>query len=284
MALRGVTPEAIQKRLKMLLYGVAGIGKTTTALGMPRPYLIDTEKGAENDQYVEALKKAGGAYFFTNRFDDMCTEIKALLSEKHPYRTLIIDPFTTVFNDLVDSSAEKVGTEWGVHYREANKESKHLMNLLTRLDMNVVLTCHSKNEYGTDMKVLGQTFDGYKKLDYLFDLVLELQRRGRNDRVAVVKKTRIAGFGETDVFPVGYDEIATRYGRETLEKEAVAQALATTEQIERIKDLIELFNVPKDTWESWLEKAKAEDWTEMPADAMQKCITHLETKTQKASK
>ena len=44
---------------------------------------------------------------------------------------------------------------------------KHLLSLLLRLDMNVIITAHSKNEYGNNMVVLGQTFDCYKKLDYL---------------------------------------------------------------------------------------------------------------------
>lgn len=48
MALRGVKPTAIQKRLKALFYGAAGVGKTTAAISFPSPYLIDTEKGAEN--------------------------------------------------------------------------------------------------------------------------------------------------------------------------------------------------------------------------------------------
>lgn len=53
---------------------------------------------------------------------------------------------------------------------------KHLLDLLIRLDMNVIITAHAKNEYGDGMKVIGETYDCYKKLDYLFDLVIQIQK------------------------------------------------------------------------------------------------------------
>ncbi|HHX4254290.1 TPA: AAA family ATPase [Legionella anisa] len=63
MALRARKPETIEKRLKVLFYGDAGVGKTTAAIQFPKPYLIDTEKGAENDQYTKSYKKMVARYF-----------------------------------------------------------------------------------------------------------------------------------------------------------------------------------------------------------------------------
>src|ERR1700749_274250 len=105
MGLRGIKPEKIEKRLKALFYGAAGAGKTTAAISFPKPYLIDTEKGAENDQYVKALKKSGGVIFQTSAFEELITEVTALLTEKHEYKTLIIDPLTILYNDLLDKAA-----------------------------------------------------------------------------------------------------------------------------------------------------------------------------------
>src|SRR5438445_393207 len=147
MSLRGKKPELIQKRLKVLFYGPAGVGKTIAAIQFPTPYLIDTEKGAENKQYVKLLDQSGGAYFFT--------------------------------------------------------------------------------------------FDCYDKLDYLFDLIFEIQKRGSN-RIAIIKKTRIEGFPESENFPFSYDEIAIRYGKEILERDSIAQKLATPTQIQELKHFIEL--------------------------------------------
>lgn len=284
MALRGVKPKSIQKRLKALFYGAAGVGKTTAAINFPKPYLIDTEKGAENTQYIKTLEKNGGVIFQTSDFDDLIKEIRSLLTEKHEYKTLIIDPLTTLYNDLLDKSAliiksqskdkDVTGTEFGRHYAEANKKMKHLMSLLLRLDMNVIVTSHAKNEYAGNMTIIGSTFDCYKKLDYLFDLVFEIQKRGK-DRVGLVKKTRIENFSDNETFPFSYSEISKRYGKEILERDAIAQELASEEQIKEIERLIELFKVPEEVWKKWLDKADSEVWSEMQKDKIQKCIDHL---------
>jgi|SRR6185369_10988424 len=279
MVLRAKKPEAIEKRLKALFYGSAGVGKTTAAIQFPKPYLIDTEKGAENDQYTKILQKAGGVVFQTSDFNELMTEVKALLTEKHEYKTLIIDPLTTLYNDLLDKSAIKNGTEFGRHYSDANKQIKHLLNLLLRLDMNVIITSHAKNEYGQNMSVLGQTFDCYKKLDYLFDLVFEIQKRGK-DRVGLVKKSRIETFPDTEHLPFSYEEIAKRYGKDVLERDAVAQELADESQVKELVRLIDLIKVPEEVFQKWLDKSSSEKWEEMPKDAIQKCIDHLKSKIQ----
>lgn len=279
MSLRGVKPETVQKRLKALFYGGAGVGKTTAAISFPKPYLIDTEKGAENDQYIKLLQSKGGVIFQTSDFDELMKEVKALLTEKHEFKTLIIDPLTTLYNDLLDKSAVKNGTDFGKHYNEANKKIKHLLSLLIRLDMNVIITSHAKNEYGQNMTVLGQTFDCYKKLDYLFDLVFEIQKRGK-DRVGIVKKSRIESFQDLESFPFSYEEISKRYGKDVLERNAIAQELADESQIKEIVRLLELLKIPEETWQKWLDKSSSEKWEDMPKDCIQKCIDHLNLKIQ----
>jgi hypothetical protein len=288
MALRGKKPTEIQKRLKALFYGTSGVGKTTCAINFPNPYLIDTERGAENSQYIKILEKNNGAVFQTSDFDELLKEIITLLSVKHDFKTVIIDPLTTLYNDLVDKSAERLkriskdkeatGTEFGRHYVESNKKMKHLLSLLLRLDMNVIITSHAKNEYGNNMVVLGQTYDCYKKLDYLFDLVFEVQKRGK-DRVGIIKKSRVDSFQDGEIFPFSYQEIANRYGAELLEKEIQIEELATKEQLAETFRLIELLKVPEETIEKWLTKANAESFEEMNSIFIQKVIDFLTEKT-----
>lgn len=277
MALKAKKPAALESRLKALFYGNAGVGKTMAAIQFPKPYIIDTEGSTNKPQYVAAIEKVDGAVLMTVDFDEMVNEVKELLTTKHDYKTLIIDSLTLLYNDLLDKAERKVGTEFGRHYGEANKRMKQLLNLLFRLDMNVIITAHSKNEYGQNLAILGQTFDCYKKLDYLFDLVFEIQKRGK-DRVGLVRKSRIETFPDTDTFPFSYDEIAQRYGRHVLERDAVAQELADDAQVKEILRLIELMKVPEETYEKWLSKANSETWADMPKDALQKCIDHLISK------
>lgn len=287
MALRGIKPEAIQKRLKALFYGHAGVGKTTAAIQFPCPYLIDTEKGAENDQYIRIIKNSGGAIFQTSDFDELIKEIIALLTEDHNYKTLIIDPLTTIYNDLLEkcsifiknksSDKNSTGTEFGRHYAEAEKKMKRLLSLLLRLDMNVIITSHAKSQYSENMQVIGSTFDCYKKLDYLFDLVFEIQKRGK-DRVGLTKKSRIESIPDGDTFPFSYDEIANKYGREILERKSVSEVLASEEQVNEIERLILLLKIPEEIYTKWLEKSKSDRWSEMTEDAILKVIEYLNSK------
>ena len=57
MALRARKPEAVQKRLKLFMFGPAGVGKTTAAIQFPNSYIIDCERGTENyDKLITAGK------------------------------------------------------------------------------------------------------------------------------------------------------------------------------------------------------------------------------------
>ncbi len=277
MALKAKKPAMIESRLKALFYGGAGFGKTMAAIQFPKPYIIDTEGSTNKPQYVRAIEAVDGAVLMTVDFDEMVNEVKELLTTQHEYKTLVIDSLTLLYNDLLEKAERKVGTEFGRHYGEANKRMKQLLNLLFRLDMNVIITSHSKNEYGANLAVLGQTFDCYKKLDYLFDLVFEIQKRGK-DRVGLVKKSRIESFPDNETFPFSYEEIAKRYGRDILERNAIAQELASSEQVKELVRLIDLIKVPEEVSRKWLDKSSSEKWEEMPTDAIQKCIDYLTSK------
>src|SRR5881227_2421002 len=234
MALRAKKPEAVTKRLKLFMFGPAGVGKTTAAIQFPKSYIIDCEKGAEN--YDKLITASDSVIYQTTDINEVIQEVKSLLTEKHDYRTLVIDPITTVYNDLLDKCEQKVGADFGRHYGAANKEMKRLANLIMALDMNVVITAHAKTEYGQNFSKIGYTFDGWRQLDYWFDLVVELGKKGKK-RLAKVAKTRLEQFPDEDVFEWSYDSIKKRYDVSILERQAGVVALASAEQVREIKDL-----------------------------------------------
>lgn len=288
MALRGKKPvEGQKRRLKLLLFGPAGVGKTIAALMMPRPYVIDTEAGTEH--YGKQIEAVGGAVFSSNDFDDVVSEVGSLLTEKHPFRTLVIDSFTPLFETEIDKGEAEVGTEWGRHIAFASKPSKRLFNKLSMLDMNCVVTAHSKAQYviltnakgDKEMTKVGETFDGWKKLDYLFDLVLELQRRGTK-RIAVVRKTRLAEFPDQAEFEWSFDELARRYGAEHLEREAEVIELASPDQVARLRTLIVKAGIDKETVDKLLAKANADSLDEMTPKTVATCIAWAEGKIKQA--
>jgi len=273
--LRARKPEAVNKRLKLFMYGPAGVGKTTAAIQFPNSYVIDCERGAEN--YDKLITQSGSAVFQTNDINEVIAEVKSLLTVKHDYRTLVIDPITTIYNDLLEKSELKVGSDFGRHYGAANKEMKRLANLILALDMNVVVTAHAKKEYGDNLKLLGHTFDGWRQLDYWFDLVIELGKRGKK-RMAKVVKTRIDSFPDDESFEWSYEAIKARYDESMLEKESTAVALATPEQVGEIKALLSVVRLPEGTTDKWFAKAGVETWEDMPADLLGKCVDYVKNR------
>lgn len=273
--LRAKKPEAVVKRLKMFMFGPAGIGKTTASIQFPRSYIIDAERGTEN--YDKLITASGSVVFQTTDMQEVINEVKSLLTEKHDYRTLVIDPITTLYNDLLDKCELKVGNEFGRHYGAANKDMKRLANLIMALDMNVLVTAHAKTEYGQNLSKIGITFDGWKQLDYWFDLVIELGKKGKK-RFGKVVKTRIETFPDEDAFEWNYENIKTRYDAATLEREARQVSLASPEQVRRVKQLLESVRLPDGTVEKWMAKAGVDEWEDMPAETISKCIEFIENR------
>lgn len=269
MALRGSKPKAKAERLKLMMFGPAGVGKTTAAIQMPAPYVIDTEGGT--DHYGELIEEHGGAVFQTNDLEEVETEIRSLMTEDHPYRTVVIDPFTSLYETQLERGEREVGSEFGRHYGYANKSCKRMFSLLTAIDMNVVVTCHAKNEYGDGMKVIGQTFDGWKKLDYAFDLVIQLDKKGAA-RIGRVRKTRLKGFPDGDAFEWGIDAISDRFDLGNLTRESSVADLASDDEIQRLQHLIGVLKLDESVIGKWMTKAKVERLEDMPSDTIAKCI------------
>jgi len=273
MALRAKKPTATNKRLKLFMYGDAGVGKTTAGLQLPKPYIIDAERGTEN--YHKKINKVGGAVLHTTDIDEVIDEVRKLSTEEHDFKTLVIDPITPLYFDLVEKMEAEHGNEWGKHYGEANKQMKRLINLMMRLDMNVVVTAHSKVVYGEDMKKAGITFDGWKRLDYIFDLVLELRKQTPTKRYAKVVKTRIETFPDGETFEWNYDSLIERYSKKELERQVDAITTATAEQLAEIQVLSTKLADGVEFVDKCMRKAKVTQLADLTTEQAQKMIDHF---------
>ena len=276
-ALRFKKPEVKQQRLKCMLYGEMGTGKSTCAAQFPKTAYIDTEDTASKKKYAHMIDQNEGAVLATGDFDEILQQVKALMSTKHNFKTLVIDSLTVPYENLQAQCEISTGSDFGRHVTAANKKMKLLVNLLLRMDLNVIVTCQAKKEYGSNMSVIGQTYSCYNRLGYMFDLVFETQIRG-DKFYAVTKKSRIDEFPMNESFIFSYDEVIKRYGADCIEKEVVAQELATKEQVKEVNKLIDLFKIPEETTTKWLEKHNAESFEELSKETIQKIIEHLKSK------
>lgn len=280
--LKAIKPkEALPSKPKIAVMGKFGVGKTWGLLDFPSTYFCDTEGGANLPHYIEKLHKAGGVYFGpdqgANEFETVIEQVKALATEKHHYKTLVIDSLSKLFNTEITKEAERLGDKdaFGASKKPAIRMSARLMHWIDKIDMSVILVTHERAEWSKGEQI-GTIPDAGEKLGHELHLLLQIIKTG-DTRKAFVKKTRLLGFPDGSSFEWNYDEFAKRYGRDIMEKEAKPIILATVEQIAEVKRLLEVVKLTDSTKDKWINK-NVNDLGEIEAEKIDGVLQHLRSK------
>lgn len=287
--LKAVKPKTTEpKKPAILVYGEAGVGKTFTALDFPKVYYIDSERGATNKEYTDKLHKAGGVYLGieqgSQNFDEVLEQIRALRSEKHEYKTLVIDSFTKLFNTEIGNEQERLKKagkkdEFGLSKKPAVAKARELVALLSTLDMNVILICHETPNW-SEGEQKGVKPDAWDKLLYELDLAFHIRKLG-GLRKAFIVKSRIASFPEATGIDWSYAEFAARWGKEIMEREQKPVTLATPEQLARVAQLNDILKTNPEEVDKHLSYGEAAKYEDMATDKVAFVIKRLEDKLPK---
>ena len=195
--------------LKIMIWGESGSGKSRFSLSAPNPIVIDLEGSTrlyanEFDFYKAEINKvepkASNAAALTVNL------IEEILRGEYPDRkTLIVDPITDLLDCIEDMSAKKyeqmigkkVGelnqlqkTKWYAYRRET---ARTVLNQLKDVPMNLILIARARNMWDTKdgkMQPVGLTYDALDIVEYLMDIVIQLEKTG-DETKAIVKKSRI---------------------------------------------------------------------------------------------
>lgn len=285
--LKAKSPELVKPgKIKAVLYGISGVGKTTLALSFPTPYYYDVEGGAKGQQYRELLKKSGGAYLGpedgTLDGNLLIEQMQALATEKHPYKTLIVDSLTKLFQTAIAQEAERLGDKdaFGASKKPAIAMMRRIILWATRLDMNIWFVCHETAEWGVvngQRAEVGKVADCWDKLIYELDLAVQAVKRGPA-RVSIVKKSRLTAFPDGDTFPLEYAEFAARHGKESVEGEVGTIILALPAQVAEVKKLLDLVKVTESEIEKGFAKAGVSSWEEMTTQQIDVWLNFLKKK------
>lgn len=195
--------------LKIMVWGESGSGKSRFSLSAPSPLVVDLEGSTrlyagEFDFYKAEINQND------NRASNSATLVTNIVQEildgKYPDRkTLIIDPVTDLLDCIEDCCAKKyeqgIGkkvdqlnqlqkTKWYAYRRET---SRTVLNKLKDVPMNLILVARAKNIWDTKdgkMQPVGLTYDALDIVEYLMDIVIQLEKSGEETK-AIVKKSRI---------------------------------------------------------------------------------------------
>jgi hypothetical protein len=275
-------------KMKGMIFGPSGVGKTWFSLTFPKPYFIDCEGGADLKHYQERLKQSGGAYLGPQdgslSFEEVIDQVKALATEKHGYKTLVIDSITKLFQTAIADEQERLGDKdaFGASKKKAVQFMRRLVSWIAKIDMNVWLVSHETTEWGLNSKSgmreeIGKMADVWDKLTYELDLTIKADKRG-NSRVGIVRKTRLIGFPDADTIDLDYSSFAERFGKDFVEGDVRVLKLASPEDVAEVNRLLDLVKISQEEIDKWFKKADVESWEDMSEEQIKKTISFIKSK------
>lgn len=140
------------KPVRIMAYGVEGVGKSTLGAKSDRPVFISPEGGT--DQLTSSDGQAIDEMPNITNWDSLRGAIKALLNEEHEFKTVVLDSADWIeglaHNHIIGKSGKTiitVNSGYGAGYRQSQNMHQELISDLTLLrekrGMNVILTAHA---------------------------------------------------------------------------------------------------------------------------------------------
>ena len=194
--------EQVAPKIKMLLFGVSGVGKTYFALTAPgKVAAIDTEGGMAF--YARRAGKGQLSEFDvlqTKTYRDVQSAVQFIATNPSAYSTLVIDPVTVIYETLQDAAQIKRAARRQdpdadlemLDWQRIKRSYKALMTELVNLPVHVIVVAREKDETerkGSESIKVGVKPDAEKGTAYFFDTVVRLVP-SEGGREAIVLKDR----------------------------------------------------------------------------------------------
>lgn len=223
-------PEKKNVRLKALIYGPTGCGKTVTGLQFPNVAVIDGERGTEH--YVDSFNLTHVDK--TSSIAEMLSDINDLISDPGDRKSLLIDPFTVFMDNLSIEYLKKLRLKKGMpdyemqpsDHAPLKQKRKEIIERILCLDMNIVCTAREKVEYKQEgrnfMVPAGFGPEVPKEVPYMFDTIIRIEVAADGTRIAHCEKDRTNKLPK--VFEFTYDKMVEFLGIESLERSADKKA------------------------------------------------------------
>ncbi len=129
---------AIQRNVKMMVYGQAGMGKTTLALSAPKPLLLDFDNGVKrvNDAHLNEA----GIVQITN-WQEVVTLLTTESAELASFETIVVDTIGKMMDFIISyrcGGRNPRVQDWGM----INSDFKWFVNSLSNLGKHIIFVAH----------------------------------------------------------------------------------------------------------------------------------------------
>ena len=174
----------IDSGVNILLYGHAGVGKTTSLATLPNPLIISAEAG------LLSLKDKDIAFSKVSTLNDVREAFAWLKSseEAKQFESVCIDSLSELCDIAFKDCQDRVGNEVQKLYPELRNTIASLIRNFKTLPVHFVCTAREQTKELRSGRIAAPTVVGNKLADDLphaFDLVLHDTVNSTNDRVVL---------------------------------------------------------------------------------------------------
>lgn len=144
--------RAKYKPPRIIVFGDAGIGKTTFAVSAPSPVVIQTEDGLG----ILDIPR----FPLASSFEDVLEALQSLATEEHEFKSVVIDSLDWLEPLIWQSTCKRLGVSsieapgYGKGYVETATEWRKFFSYITALrdekDMLIIMTAHSVIQHVED--------------------------------------------------------------------------------------------------------------------------------------
>ena len=123
--------------LKILIYGMTGVGKTYMSATSPDPIFFDAEGGLlsiRDKKNIDCIR--------IKSFEDLSNGYEFLKNEKHKYKTVVLDSITEIhqvcYEEVINRFKHEIAEDRD--WLRIQTKMRHLLRAFRNLDMHVVFT------------------------------------------------------------------------------------------------------------------------------------------------
>ncbi|CAB4199529.1 AAA domain containing protein [uncultured Caudovirales phage] len=199
------TAQNVEPKMKVMVYGASGVGKTYFALSAKgKVAVIDTEGGTAH--YSGRAGLADFDVLPTKTYKDVKAAVEFIAANPKAYSTLVIDPLTVIWETLQDAAQIKRAAanaakgrgngvveetdlemlDWG----RIKRQYKSLLTAIINLPIHTIVIAREKDDTekrGNDIVRIGSKPDCEKGTPYFFDSVLRMFVDGGARKMTVIK-------------------------------------------------------------------------------------------------